>query len=101
VLLALLTVVAVEKYEVPDVVGQNRASSLDGKSKLLRIAESGPIQVDNMLCIVTALAKSPCQQGPNVFVDEQANRRHQRPSCARTLASVFVARSSSISFWLS
>ena len=93
-------VLAVENHVVADVVGQERTPLLDREGQLLRIAQSGSLQLDDMLCIEATLSKRLRQQQVDIFVNEQTDRRHQ-PSWPRTTSSLFSSRSRSTSFWWS
>jgi len=84
-----------------NVVSNDRAPLLDRKGQLLGIAQAAPLQLVHVPGVEAALSESFRKQWPNILIDQEADRRHYPPSCERTLSSVLVAISRSISSWWS
>jgi hypothetical protein len=75
--LTVRAILAIEKHIVADVVCEVRAALRHGERQLLEITQPGSLQLDDVLCVEVASSKRLRKQQVDVFVEEQADLRHQ------------------------
>ena len=89
-------VVLVEYRIVADVMGQDGTVLSRGVRKLLGVALATTIQLQHMNGVVSALPQNLGEQHTDVFIEQQADRRHHPFADDRCLSSVCSASSVSM-----
>jgi len=79
VFFAAFSVLAVEDYEISDVVGENGSPLTDGMFKLLSVCFAGAFQLQNMDDIVAAIPQDLGKDGSHILIEQKADCRHQPP----------------------